>query len=249
MVPLDGVTALTRQGLLGDCHAQPLGPRQVLVVREESLTPLGVAAWQVRANIATHGLDASSLESGRVLQVGADTRIRITHVCEICKVLRGYVPARTFAALARRRGSLGVILSGGTIAIGDSIAVERRRYPVVPEAIFDRVAWVVGQIPRGRVALYDQLLTLVGGSRPYFRVLPSYLRRAEAAGLPAHRVLDSGRRVTGHLPDQAARLRAEGVPVDNAGVLGGDDHLWDARDLFVRRAVSVSTTRNSRGST
>jgi alkylated DNA nucleotide flippase Atl1 len=235
MRAVEAVEALRGHGLLGDCHARPLGPRQVLIVREESLEPLGIAAWQVRANIATRGLAAADLDSGTVLQVGDSTRIRVTHVCEICKVLRGYVPAETFAALARRRGSLGVILDGGAIAPGDEIRRESLRYAVVPETIYERVAWVVERIPAGKVVRYDQLLELVGGSRPYFRVLPTYLRRAAGAGLPAHRVLDSAASVTGHISGQESRLDGEGVAMSAGGVLADERALWDAQRLYTSR--------------
>lgn len=233
-VPAADVKA--RSGFVGDCHAQPLGPRQVLIVREESLRGLGVQPRQVRANIALRGLDEAALSSGRVLRIGGDVVIRITHECEVCKVLRDYVPAETFKHLVGRRGSLGVFLEGGTVAVGQSVEVAAARYPVVPESIFDRLAWAVKRIPLGKVVTYDRLLTLVGASKPYFRVMPTYLKRADGAGLPAHRVLTSAGSITGHLAAQRDRLLAEGVAVTKDGLVDVRAVGWDARALYVQSA-------------
>lgn len=233
-VPAAGVKA--RNGFIGDCHAQPLGPRQVLIVREESLQGLGVQPWQVRANIAVQGIDESALRSGRVLRVGDNVVIRITHECEVCKVLRQYVPAETFKHLIGRRGSLGVFLEGGTVAVGQPVEVADERYPEVPESIFDRLAWIVERIPLGNIVTYDRLLTLIGASKPYFRVMPTYLKRADGAGLPAHRVLTSAGCVTGHLAAQRDRLLAEGIAVTQAGQVDVSYTAWDARALYVQPA-------------
>jgi MOSC domain-containing protein YiiM len=112
-------TARRRHGLVGDCHARPLGPRQVLIVRAEALDEVGLAPRQVRANIATRGLPEDGLRSGVLLRIGGSVQVRITHECEVCHVLRRYVDGSVFADLAGRRGSLGVIVRGGQIAIGD----------------------------------------------------------------------------------------------------------------------------------
>jgi alkylated DNA nucleotide flippase Atl1 len=226
------VDAQARHGLLGDCHAQPLGPRQVLVVRQEALDDLDAAAWQLRANIAIGGLVEPDLASGSVLHIG-DARVRITHACEICKVLREYVDRDTFRNLAGRRGALGVFLSGGAVRLGDEVTVTRRAYPSVPDAIGERVAWIIARIPHGHVLTYDTLLTLVGGKRAHFRVMPTYLRRAGAAGLPAHRVLTSAARLTGHLPTQRGSLLREGISL-NGDVLANRDVLWDGSAIYTR---------------
>lgn len=233
MVHSERVRAAARSGLIGDCHAHPLGPRQVLVVRDEDLSELQAAAWQVRANLVVAGLTDADLASGSVLTVGRAARIRITHECEICKVLRAHLDRETFRRLPGRRGALGVILNDGDLALGDPVTVTRQAYPVVPDEIGARAAWVVARVPEGRVLTYDALIALIGGKRAHFRVLPTYLRRAEAAGLPAHRVLTSARRLTGHLPAQQERLRHEGVELGPDGALTDDRRLWDGAEIYV----------------
>jgi alkylated DNA nucleotide flippase Atl1 len=226
------VSVVARRGLVGDCHAQPLGPRQVLVVRQEDLECHKLAIWQVRANIAVQGLSAEALASGSVLEVGAETGVRITHECEVCKILRRYVPSEAFRNLPGQRGSLGVFLTGGEISVGDRVAVRAAVYPEVPEAIYERLAWLVARIPYGSVVTYATLIQLIGAARPYSRVLPTYLRRAARTGLPAHRVLTTAAALTRHMDDQAALLASEGVLFDESGTLLEADRLWDAGDVY-----------------
>ncbi len=232
MAPRSSATALARHGLLGDCHAHPIGPRQVLLVRHEDLDALALKVWQVRANVAIRGLPPEALVSGAVLRLG-DVRIRLTHACEICSVLRQYIDRETFRRLPGRRGVLGVFLTGGELAVGSPVAVEAAGYPEVPEVIADRAAWVIARIPPGRVLTYDGLLQLVGGKRAHYRVMPRYVRRAALAGLPAHRVVTSRRRLTGHVAGQAQRLIAEGVEVRDDTADGAA--VWEGRTIFWRR--------------
>lgn len=226
------VGAKVRHGLVGDCHARPLGPRQVLLVRQEDLDELGVGAWQIRANISIEGIDPSGLESGRVIEVGS-SRIRLTHPCEVCSVLRQYVSREVFRRLPGRRGSLGVVLASGQISIGDPVLLREDRYPTVPEQTFERLAWVVAQIPNGQVTDYGSLMTLFGGSKSYFRVLPTYLRRAASEGLPAHRVLNSrGMLIEQHLTGQGALLRREGHKIGPDGMVETRARSWSGAELY-----------------
>jgi alkylated DNA nucleotide flippase Atl1 len=230
------VAATARHGLIGDCHANPLGPRQVLVVRQEDLDRHQLAIWQVRANIAVRGLGVDDLASGNVLEIGAGTQVRVTHECEVCKILRQYVPGETLKRLPGQRGSLGVFVTGGAMNVGDEVAVRASEYPHVPDGIYDRLAWLLARIPSGRVVTYSTLLQLIGAARPYSRVLPTYLRRAAGVGLPAHRVLTSSSGLTGHIADQTPLLTAEGVAIDATGALVDRAHLWDARGVYFARS-------------
>jgi alkylated DNA nucleotide flippase Atl1 len=149
----------------------------------------------------------------------------------VCKVLRGYVPEASFPSLPGRRGSLGIVLDGGPVAVGDPVHVEPERYPVVPDGVYDRLAWVVARIPEGRVLTSERLMTAVGAPRAYSRVLPTYLARARDQGLPAHRVLTRDGRLSRHLPGQRARLAGEGVELE-PDAPAGPDLVWDAVALY-----------------
>ena len=230
------VAATARHGLIGDCHANPLGPRQALVVRQEDLDRHQLAIWQVRANIAVRGLGVEDLASGNVLEIGVGTQVRVTHECEVCKILRQYVPGETFKSLPGQRGSLGVFVTGGAMNVGDAVEVRVAEYPHVPDGIYDRLAWLLARVPSGRVVTYATLLQLIGAARPYSRVLPTYLRRAAGVGLPAHRVLTSSSSLTGHIAEQASLLSAEDVAVDPSGALVDGAHLWDASGVYFARS-------------
>jgi alkylated DNA nucleotide flippase Atl1 len=180
----------------------------------------------VRANLTIAGASDSTLRSGTLLRLGGSAEVRVTHQCEICHVLRRYVPAELFPSLPGRRGWLGVVIRGGRVAVGDPVGAEPGRYAAVPDQIYQRLAWVLRRIPLGWLVTYDVLLALVGASRPYYRVLPTYLRRAHAAGLPIHRVLTSAGRCTDVVPGQMQVLAAEGID-DLSG------HRWDARRLYL----------------
>lgn len=237
--PMDArqsVDAIAHLGLNGDCHAQPLGPRQVLVVRQEALIELRASAWQVRANLVVAGLPGDALQSGSVLLIGERARIRVTHECEICSVLRQYLDRDTYRRLPGRRGALGVFLDSGPVRLGDTVKVDGDRWPSVPDRIGDRASWVIARIPFGRALTYDRLITLIGGKRAHFRVLPTYIRRASDAGLPGHRVLTSAKSVTPHIPGQADLLAREGVAIDADGKLGDVGALWDGANIYRRRS-------------
>jgi alkylated DNA nucleotide flippase Atl1 len=235
----ESVSAAARHGLTGDCHAQPLGPRQALIVRQEGLDRHGLGIWQVRANIAVRGLSVEALTSGSVLRIGDETHVRVTHECEVCKVLARYVPSETFKDLPGQRGSLGVFLTSGEISVGDAVAVRLGVYPEVPERIYERLAWLVARIPDGKVVTYAILIQLIGAARAYSRVLPTYLRRAADGGLPAHRVLTSSSTITGHMDQQAALLASEGVRLDDGGALLDPGQLWDARGVYFTRTSAL----------
>jgi len=232
MRSLDRAEVRAAHGLVSDCHAQPLGPRQVLLVLQEDVETLRLQPEQVRANVAVAGLARSDLASGVEVGLGSQVRVRVTHECEVCGQLRRYVRGESSRSLPGRRGWLGVVLAGGKLGVGDPVRVCPDRHPAVPNGIYDRLAWVVARIPRGRVLTYDVLLTLVGASRPYCRVLPRYLHRADAAGLPAHRVLTTAGAPTGAVGDQARRLALEGV-LDVGAALA--DCRWDPRHLYLER--------------
>lgn len=229
----EAFTLLAGHGIVGDCHASPFGPRQVLLVAQETLDELGLSAAQLRANVVVAGLPLEDLQSGTVLALGPAARIRLTHRCEVCQILRRYVTRETFKRLPGRRGYLGVVLRSGSVRAGDPVRPESRSFPPVPEAIDRRAAWVVERIPSGFVMTYDALLAAVGSSRSYFRVLPTYLDRAAAWGAPAHRVLTTHGGLQRHMPDQAARLRSEGIAVEPDGTVRGQ--RWVGRGLYVAR--------------
>ncbi|MBA2372126.1 MAG: MGMT family protein [Candidatus Limnocylindria bacterium] len=66
-------------------------------------------------------------------------------------------------------------------------------------------------IPRGRVATYGQIATLLGRPRGA-REVGWALRGCSDARVPCHRVVDRNGRLAPRFTAQGARLRAEAVP-------------------------------------
>lgn len=224
--PADGVIEFVDgHGIEGDCHASPIGPRQVLVVAQSTLDAFGITAGALRANVVVEGLALDAAASGSVLALGADARVRLTFRCEVCRVLAPHLSPAQRRAIAGRRGYLGVVVRGGTVRAGDRAALGPPAYEPVPDAVGQRFAWVVQRIPRGRVLTYRDALRLVGAAPGYARALPTYVRRAAEAGAAAHRVVDSAGRLLPALPGQRERLASERVP-SAAGAVDLRRHAW-----------------------
>jgi alkylated DNA nucleotide flippase Atl1 len=127
---------------------------------------------------------------------------------------------------------VGVVAAGGVVAPGDAVRLLPDRLPPLPRSYLARCRLVVSQVPAGRALTYEQLNLAVGGPGALVRILPRWLPRLAAEGLPAHRVVAS----YGELlePAQARRLAAEGVPL-SAGRLVPGPPWWSAEAWLLER--------------
>jgi methylated-DNA-protein-cysteine methyltransferase-like protein len=100
------------------------------------------------------------------------------------------------------------------------------------EALFAEVLEIVREIPPGRVATYGEIAALAGrpgAARWVGRVLSAL---PEGSGVPWHRVLAAGGRITigggrgAPARRQRALLEAEGVELTPAGRVRMDRHSW-----------------------
>lgn len=97
---------------------------------------------------------------------------------------------------------------------------------------------LVRRIPRGKAAAYGQLAALAGDARQARQVAWILHAAPESAGLPWHRVVGAGGRIS--LPgrggrEQARRLRAEGVRVGQGGAVDLKTYGWKPRLSTGRR--------------
>jgi alkylated DNA nucleotide flippase Atl1 len=226
-----------RFGIIGDCQARPLGPRQVLLVAAENLEAYHLPPDSLRANIVTRGISLDDLPSGAVLEVGK-AAIRLTHRCEVCRRVTERVGPTVTKALVGRRGYLGVVLKGGQVSAGVGVAGLAVSYPAVPDALYERFAWVCSQIPTGSVCSFTNAVLLIGATRSYLRALPRWIRRGAIEGLPVHRLLSSQGCLLSCVEAHESKLLREGVEVF-AGHVCLPAYEWDARQLyFARTAVT-----------
>ncbi|WP_416668146.1 MGMT family protein [Egbenema bharatensis] len=214
------------RGIAGDVNADPLSPRQVLIVQEQDLLDLSLQPGDLRENIVIHGSDRS-FKPGSILEFSNQVAIGLTLYCEPCKTVSHLV--KSLKDLAGKRGILGVVVAGGTLTVGDRFVIHPDAFPALPEKPFDRFLNFLTQIPVGQVVTYREVITSIGVANGYFRALPKYLQKADHSGYPAHRVLNTSGEITAHVRDQKQRLEAEGVRVQETGSVLLEDYLWQAR--------------------
>lgn len=215
-------------GIQEDINADPFSPRQVLVVRQEELAPFQIPPGALRENILISGLPPDKFLPGSGLKWNNGVTIRLTFYCEPCKLVKPFVSS--IKMLEHKRGILGVVQAGGRITVGDRITVQPHAFPPLSDIPYERFLYFVRRIPEGKVVTYRQILTGIGVSRSYFRVLPLYIRNALKTDGPVHRVLDSHGCLVSALPNQHALLAAEGVRIEarsDRPSVPLDEYAWD----------------------
>jgi alkylated DNA nucleotide flippase Atl1 len=219
-------------GILGDVNADRLSPRQVLVVSSSILKEFKLNPGDLRENLVINNLDLNSLTSGDVLQIGSTAKLRLTFNCEACKFVKSLSisPSRIYC----KRGILGVIIQGGVIKRNDPVFVIPKKYPIVPDKIYDRFLWIVKKIPHGKIMTYSQLLNVLGGSRSYFRVIPAFIKKTSSKDLPIHRILDSKGRLIPYVPYQEHLLKKENVVINNQKV-NIIEYSWQSDNLYYEK--------------
>ena len=116
-------TAISNMGLEGENRAKPDSPRQVLVMDKETLDSLDLAPGIVRENITVQGIPVASLQPGQVIFIGDEVTLEVTGPCEPCSRM-DEIRQGLRETLQDCRGTLGMVLNGGTFQIGDNVRVE-----------------------------------------------------------------------------------------------------------------------------
>lgn len=212
MVAEDELRLCRERGVVEDQNPPSFSPRQVCIAIEEDLRMFGVSQQGSRANLIMDGLDAMKIESGALLST-ANVAVRITMECEPCAhgARLADVPLSRFRQIRR---FLGVIARGGLIRVSEDLSLTLGVFPRAPGDFRSRCTWAVDQIPVGRVVTSLELLTAIGASKSYARVLPRWLHDAGVQGSPVHRVVTTGLAAGSWAPDALAVLCNEGgMPV------------------------------------
>ncbi|MEC9484068.1 MAG: MGMT family protein [Halomonas sp.] len=92
--------------------------------------------------------------------------------------------------------------------------------------LLEQIYTIVAQIPPGRVTTYGRVAKMTEGATP--RMVGSAMAKLpDGHGLPWHRVVNAGLKVTDHpgASVQRERLSAEGVAFDGRGRISGE-RLW-----------------------
>lgn len=119
---LESASAIEQVGFEGDAHARPGHDRQVLLVGKYVLDDLGLQPGQLRENVTISGLDVDALRPGDLVRLGSDVAVQVTKPCQPCYKM-DLIRAGLQSSLAGRRGTLGRVVTGGVIGVGDEVSV------------------------------------------------------------------------------------------------------------------------------
>ena len=138
-------------GVEGDAHAGQLvqhlsriakdpgvpNLRQVHLIHAELFDELAnhgftITPGQMGENVTTRGIDLLGLSQGTRLRLGADAVIEVTGLRNPCAQLNGLAPGLMAAVLSqasdgglvRKAGVMAVVVTGGEVRLGDTIALE-----------------------------------------------------------------------------------------------------------------------------
>ena len=129
-----GTTVKHRSRVAKDPHAPNL--RQVHLLQSELFDEVARQGFTVKPgelgeNITTAGIDLLSLPRGTVLRLGASASVEITGLRNPCMQIDGLQQGLMEAVLERsperglirKAGIMSIVISGGEVRAGDSIAV------------------------------------------------------------------------------------------------------------------------------
>lgn len=125
--PLTAATVITDFGLEGDFRSRRPG-RHVTLIEEETLTAVGaqlgttIPAGASRRQIVVRGM-ALNPTVGHTLRVG-EVVLAVTSLCDPCVKMNDKIGPGARDALFNRGGVCARVLSGGTLRVGDTVAVE-----------------------------------------------------------------------------------------------------------------------------
>ena len=111
-------------GIEGDKHASAASKRQVLLADKEALDAVGVLPGTIKENVTVEDVDVMSLPAGTRIRLGRSAVLEITAVCEPCFRM-DEIREGLKAELEGRRGMVSRVVKGGTIKLGDLIAIEQ----------------------------------------------------------------------------------------------------------------------------
>lgn len=240
MVELNTLNLKVSHGIEGDINANPISPRQVLIVRYEDISDLSIQPGELRENIVVQGLEVDRFIPGSLLTFESGAAIRLTFHCEPCKRIAHLV--ESLKSIQEKRGILGVVIKSGQIQVGSNFQVEAHKFPALSENPYKRFLNFIIKIPSGKVVTYKQIIKAIGVDNSYLRAIPIYLKKTSAADYPLHRILDSKGYLITYVSQQKNKLEIEGVQVSseadllknlNRNFVKIKDYLWEDNTLHL----------------
>lgn len=225
------VLCVQHLGIEGDVHANRLSPRQILITLASDLEEFALAPGALHENMVISLPSREHFRPGAAIVTSSGVEIRLTMYCEPCARILPLVA--NLRRIIHRRGILGTIVAGGAIRIADTVQLLPDRYAPLPESPVERFLDFVSTIPAGKVVRYSDVAIGMGVADSFVRALPGYIRRNLGDGAPVHRIVNAKGELLASIPDQAQRLAAEGVRIDDGGSMPRKaatvdlaTHLW-----------------------
>ncbi|MEH2224666.1 MGMT family protein [Nostoc sp.] len=240
MIELNTLNLKINHGIEGDINAEPISPRQVLIVRYEDIANLSIQPGELRENIVVQGLEIDKFLPGSLLYFESGAAIRLTFYCEPCKRIAHLV--KSLKRIQSKRGILGVVIKSGQIKVGSNFQFQANRFPALSENPYKRFLNFIIKIPSGKVVTYKQIIKAIGVDNSYLRAIPIYLKKTSAADYPLHRILDSKGYLITYVSQQKIKLEMEGVQIlSEADLLRNlnknfveiKDYLWEDSTLYL----------------
>ena len=122
LTPLQTALAVEDRGIDGDRHARPGNRRAVLFVEQEVLERFGLGAGDIREQVTVSGLSLSELALGCRLVIG-EVLFEMAGPCAPCQRIEELRPGLQ-GALEGQRGRFARVVRGGSLRVGDPIAVQ-----------------------------------------------------------------------------------------------------------------------------
>lgn len=227
-------------GIEGDINANPISPRQVLVVRYEDSVDFTIPPGELRENIVIVGIKPENFTPGSVITFDSGAAIRLTLYCEPCKRISYLVDS--LKNIQRKRGILGVIIKSGLICIGNNVQIQTDKFPALFEKPYERFIDFIVKVPSGKVVTYKQIIEAIGVDNSYIRAIPTYLKKTSAEDYPIHRILDSQGYLIKYVLYQKNKLESEGIKILNQPDLFGnsnkyfvnvDEYLYEDKTIYL----------------
>lgn len=240
MVELKTLNLKVGHGIQGDINADPISPRQVLIVRYEDILDLSIKPGELRENIVVTGIEFENFIPGSLLTFESGAAIRLTFHCEPCKRIAHLV--ESLNSIQGKRGILGVVIKSGKIQVGSTFQFQANKFPALSENPYERFLNFIIKIPSGKVVTYKQIIKGMGVDNSYLRAIPTYLKKTSAADYPLHRILDSQGYLINYVKQQKNKLLNEGIKVlSEADLLSNlnksfvdiKDYLWKDDTIYL----------------
>ncbi|MBD2452019.1 MGMT family protein [Nostoc sp. FACHB-152] len=213
MKEFEAINLIKGHGIEGDVNANPISPRQVLVVRYEDISDLGIPPGELRENIVISGIQPENFTPGSLMSFDSGAAIRLTFHCEPCKRIAHLVDS--LKILQAKRGILGVVINSGMICIGNNVHLETDKFPALSENPYERFLEFILKVPAGTVVTYQHIIQAIGVDNSYLRAIPIYLKKTSAHDYPIHRILDSQGYLIKYVDNQQHKLESEGINILN----------------------------------